>query len=118
MRPEGPLLRGMGERDSRKASSATVFHYSCALAQGDWCSRPALTCGQVCCLRNLRVLDPGQMFYDVLAVGIPCIDAVSEMGAIIYRHFSFPQSSSASRLTAGAVGILALDPMARAAGPI
>jgi len=58
------------------------------------------------------------MFYDVLAVGIPCIDAVSEMGAIIYRHFSFPQSSSASRLTAGAVGILALDPMARAAGPI
>src|SRR5207237_2439253 len=75
---------------SHKASSATVFDYSCALAQGDWCSRPALTCGQVCCLRNLRVLDAGQVFYDVLAVGIPRIDAVSEMGAIIYRHFSFP----------------------------
>src|SRR5205085_8389305 len=90
------------------ASSATVFDYSCALAQGDWCSRPALTCGQVCCLRNLRVLDAGQVFYDVLAVGIPRIDAVSEMGAIIYHHFSFPQSSSASRLTAGAVGFLLL----------
>ena len=108
MRPEGPLLRGMGERDSRKASSATVFHYSCALAQGDWCSRPALTCGLVGCLCDLKVLDPSQVFYDVLAIGIPRIDAVSEMGAIIYRHFSFPQSSSASRLTAGAVGFLLL----------
>jgi hypothetical protein len=33
------------------------------------------------CLRNLQVLDAGQVLYDVLAVGIPRIDAVSEMGA-------------------------------------
>src|SRR5437660_605648 len=77
MRTEGPLLRRMGERHSHKASSATVFHYSCALAQGDWCSRPALTCGLVGCLCDLKVLDPSQVFYDVLAIGIPRIDAVS-----------------------------------------
>jgi hypothetical protein len=40
--------------------------------------------------------------YDILAVGIPRIDAISEMGAIVYRHFCLPQSSSSSRLTAGA----------------
>jgi hypothetical protein len=45
----------------------------------------------------LKVLNAGQVFYDVLAVGIPRVDAVSEMGAIVYRHFSLPQSSSASR---------------------
>jgi hypothetical protein len=50
---------------------------------------PALTCGQVRCHRNLQVLDAGQVLYDVLAVGIPRIDAVSEMGAIVYRHRSF-----------------------------
>jgi len=49
------------------------------------------------------------VFYDVLAVGIPRIDAVSEMGAIIYRHFSFPQSSSASRFTASHAGFLHLS---------
>ena len=60
---------------------------------------PALTCGQVRCLRNLKVLDAGQVLYDVLAVSIPRIDAVSETGAIVYRHFCLPQSSSASRFT-------------------
>jgi hypothetical protein len=50
----------------------------------------------------LKVLDAGQVLYDFLAVGIPRIDAVSKMGAIVYRHFSLPQSSSASRFTAGA----------------
>jgi hypothetical protein len=51
----------------------------------------------------LKVLDAGQVFYDVLAVGIPRVDAVSEMGAIVYRHFSLP-SSSASRFTAAQAG--------------
>jgi hypothetical protein len=51
---------------------------------------PALTCGQIRCHRKLKVLDAGQVLYDVLAVGIPRIDAVSEMGAIVYRHFSLP----------------------------
>src|SRR5258707_559193 len=74
--------------------------------RGGWDARPALTCGQVRCLRNLKVLDAGQMLYDVLAVGIPRIDAVSEMGAIVYRHRSLPQSSSASRFTLGAAGFL------------
>jgi hypothetical protein len=54
-------------------------------------------------------LDAGQVFYDVLAVGIPRVDAVSEMGAIVYRHFSLPQSSSASRFTAGATGFFILS---------
>jgi hypothetical protein len=84
----------LAKRHSHKPSLATVFDYSCALAQGDWCPGPALTCGQVRCFRNLKVLDAGQVLYDVLAVGIPCIDAVSEMGAIVYRHRSLPQSSS------------------------
>jgi hypothetical protein len=54
-----------------QAESPTVFDYSSALAQGDWCPGPALTCGQIRCLRNLKVLDAGQVLYDFLAVGIP-----------------------------------------------
>ncbi len=79
----------LAKRHSHNPSPATVFDYSCALAQGDWCPGPALTCGQIRCHRNLKVLDAGQVLYDVLAVGIPRIDAVSEMGAIVYRHRSF-----------------------------
>jgi hypothetical protein len=50
----------------------------------------------------LKVLDAGQVLYDVLAVSIPRIDAVSETAAIVYRHFFLPHSSSSSRFTAGA----------------
>jgi hypothetical protein len=76
------------ERENRARRRVSRLN-SCALAQGDWCPGPALTCGQVRCHRNLQVLDAGQVLYDVLAVGIPRIDAVSEMGAIVYRHRSF-----------------------------
>ena len=80
----------LAKRHSHKPSLATVFDYSCALAQGDWCPGPALTCGQVRCLRDLKVLDACQVFCDVLALGVPHVDAVSEMGAIVYRHFPLP----------------------------
>jgi len=80
----------VSEAHSHNPSPATVFDYSCALAQGDWCPGPALTCGQVRCLRDLKVLDACQVFCDVLALGVPRVDAVSEMGAIVYRHFSLP----------------------------
>ena len=56
-------------RSLHKPSPPTVLDYSCALAQGDWCLGPALTCGQVRCLRNLKVLDAGQVLYDVLVSG-------------------------------------------------
>jgi hypothetical protein len=38
----------------------------------------------------LKVFDTSQVLCDVLAVGIPHVDAVSEMGAIVYRHRSLP----------------------------
>jgi hypothetical protein len=38
--------------------------------------------------------------------------------ALRYRNFSLPQSFSASRFTAGRIRVLALDPMARAAGTV
>jgi ABC-type uncharacterized transport system substrate-binding protein len=41
--------------------------------------------------------------------GIPRIDAVSEMGAILYRHRSLPQSSSSSRFTAAQAGFFDLS---------
>jgi hypothetical protein len=59
-----------GAPHSHKPHLATVFDYSWPLAQGDWCPRPALTCGQVRCLRNLKVLDASQVLYDVLAFGV------------------------------------------------
>ena len=86
-----------------------VFNDSRALAQGDWCPGPTLTSSLVGRLRELKVFDTSQVLYDVLAVGIPHVDAVSEMGAIVYRHFSLPQSSSASRFTAGAAGFFILS---------
>jgi hypothetical protein len=52
----------------------------------DWCPGPARTSSLVGRLRELKVFDTSQVLYDVLAVGIPHVDAVSEMGAIVYRH--------------------------------
>jgi hypothetical protein len=57
----------------------------------------------------LKVLDTGEVLYNVLAVGIPHVDAVSETGAIVYRHFSLLQSSSASRFTAAQAGFFDLS---------
>ena len=59
------------EWHSHKPSPATVFDYSRALAQGDWCLGPALARGHVGRHRDLRVLDTSQVLYDVLAIGIP-----------------------------------------------
>src|SRR6516164_3954199 len=56
---------------SHKARPATIFDYSRALAQGDWCLGPALARGHVGRHRDLRVLDTSQVLYDVLAIGIP-----------------------------------------------
>jgi hypothetical protein len=49
------------------------------------------------------------VLYDVLAVSIPRIDAVSETGAIVYRRFFLPHSSSSSRFTAGAFAFFILS---------
>jgi hypothetical protein len=89
--------RGGHRRSLPKPYSPIVFDDSRALAQGDWCPGPAVTGCQVGCLRELKVFDTSQVLYDVLAIGIPQVDAVSEMRAVVYRHFSLPQSSSASR---------------------
>src|SRR6266566_585869 len=50
-----------------------------------------------------------KVLYDVLAVSIPRIDAVSETGAIVYRHFFLPHSSSSSRFTAGVFAFFILS---------
>jgi hypothetical protein len=105
--PEQPakLLCGACERHSHKPSPATVFDYSRALAQGDWCPGPALARGHVGRHRDLRVLDTSQVLYDVLAIGIPQIDAVSEMRAVVYRHFRLPLHRRRGRvLELGPVG--------------
>ena len=59
------------EWHSHKPRPATVFDYSRALAQGDWCLGPALARGHVGRHRDLSVLDTSQVLYDVLAIGIP-----------------------------------------------
>jgi hypothetical protein len=60
-------------------------------------------------LRESKVFDTSQVFYDVLALGVPHVDAVSKTRAIVYRHFSLPQSSSASRFTAAQAGFFDLS---------
>ena len=98
--------RGGHRRSLPKPYSPIVFDDSRALAQGDWCPGPAVTGCQVGCLRELKVFDTSQVLYDVLAIGIPQVDAVSEMRAVVYRHFSLPQSSSASRSPQARPGLL------------
>src|SRR4029450_310438 len=86
--PASPL------RSLHKAFPPIVFNDVHAFAKSDWCPGPSLAGCPVGRLRELEVFDPSQVLYDLLAVGIPCIDAVREMGAIAYRHRSLPQSSS------------------------
>ena len=105
--------RGGHRRSLPKPYSPIVFDDSRALAQGDWCPGPAVTGCQVGCLRELKVFDTSQVLYDVLAIGIPQVDAVSEMRAVVYRHFSLPQSFSASRHQSEELKLLA-----RTVGPI
>jgi len=54
--------------------------------------------------RNLVILDAGDVLDDAFPVSSPRIDAEGEMRSRLHRHRSFPQSSSASRFTAGAAG--------------
>ena len=98
--PASPL------RSLHKAFPPIVFNDVHAFAKGDWCPGPSFAGCQVGRLRELEVFDPSQVLYDVLAIGIPHVDAVSKTRAIVYRHFSLPQSSSASRLMAGYPAVL------------
>jgi hypothetical protein len=84
-----------------KSFPPIVFNDVHAFAKGDWCPGPSFAGCQVGRLRELEVFDPSQVLYDVLALGIPHVDAVSKTRAIVYRHLSLPQSSSASRFMAG-----------------
>jgi hypothetical protein len=103
--PASPL------RSLHKAFPPIVFNDVHAFAKSDWCPGPSLAGCPVGRLRELEVFDPSQVLYDVLAIGIPHVDAVSKTRAIVYRHFSLPQSSSASRFTAGASRFLNLSRM-------
>jgi hypothetical protein len=65
---------------------------------------PTFTGGVVGGERNLVILDAGDVLDDAFPVSSPRIDAEGEMRSRFHRRRSFPQSSSASRLTAGAAG--------------
>ena len=83
-RPASPL------RSLHKAFPPIVFNDVHAFAKSDWCPGPSLAGCPVGRLRELEVFDPSQVLYDVLAIGIPHVDAVSKTRAIVYRHFSLP----------------------------
>jgi len=85
--PASPL------RSLHKAFPPIVFNDVHAFAKSDWCPGPSLAGCPVGRLRELEVFDPSQVLYDVLAIGIPHVDAVSKTRAIVYRHFSLPYSS-------------------------
>jgi hypothetical protein len=89
LRRSSRQYRPRRHRSLPKSGPAIVFDDLCALAQSDWCPGPAPTCSQVGRLRELKVLDASQMIYNVLAVGIPHVDAVSETGAV-KSPFQFP----------------------------
>ena len=50
--------RGLKESGHVEGENVTIAYRwaPCALAQGDWCPRPTLTCGQVGCLRKLMLV--------------------------------------------------------------
>src|SRR6266511_5958892 len=87
--PASPL------RSLHKAFPPIVFNDVHAFAKSDWCPGPSLAGCPVGRLGELEVFDPSQVLYDVLAIGIPHVDAISKTRAIVYRHFFLPQSSSA-----------------------
>jgi hypothetical protein len=57
-----------------------------------------------CASRQARAASDGTQEHK-----FPRIDAVSETGAIVYRHFFLPYSSSSSRFTAGAAEFFILS---------
>jgi hypothetical protein len=70
-----------------------------ALAQRDGRAGPALDRGPIGRLRHLEILDAGNVLDEVVAAGIPHVDAESEMSPRRHRYCSLPQFCSASRFT-------------------
>ena len=80
------------------------------LPQGDRRARPALAGGAVSGKCNRIVLDAGDVFDDAFAVRCPSIDAEGEVSSRRgHLRPLLPQSSSASRFTAGAAGFFILS---------
>src|SRR5262249_60696025 len=94
------------------ADTPAVLDHSCALPQRDGRPRPALAGRAKRGERNVKVLDARDLFDDALAIWRPRVDAEGEMRprllSLLHRHRFLPQSSSASRFTAGCFGFLLL----------
>src|SRR5262245_34796610 len=79
------------------------------MPQGGRRAGPAFAGGSESSERNLIVLDACDVLHDAFAVGCPGIHAEGEMRPYLHRHRFLPQSSSASRFTAGAFGFFILS---------
>src|SRR5262245_11002488 len=80
------------------------------LPQGDRRARPALAGGAISGECNRIVLDAGDVFDDAFAVRCPSIDAEGEVSSRRgHLRPLLPQSSSASRFTAGAARFFILS---------
>src|SRR5262249_29606179 len=94
------------------AQAATVLDPSRALSQGDGYTGPAFAGSAESGAGKLVILDAGDLLYDAFGVGCPSIDAEGEAHPRLIRlshRQRLPQSSSASRFTAGAAGFLNLS---------
>src|SRR5262245_3838823 len=95
-KPAALLLTG------HHAQAPAVLDHSRTLPQGDGGTGPAFAGGAVCGERDLIVLDTGNMLHDAFAVRRPGIDAEGEVSSQrAHLRPLLPQSSSASRFTAG-----------------
>src|SRR5262245_56185910 len=91
------------------AQTPAILDHSNALPQGDGSARPAFAGSAEGGERNLIVFDASDVLDDAFAVRCPGIDPEGEVSPrfglrVCHRR----QSSSASRLTAGAAGFLIL----------
>src|SRR5262249_24909055 len=94
----------------RHAQTPTVLDYSRTLPQGDGCAGPAFAGGAVGSECNLIVFDACDVLDDAFAVRGPGIDAERKVSSRRgHVRLFLPQSSSASRFTAGAFGFFILS---------
>jgi hypothetical protein len=99
------LLRAVdsGGASFHHSRPAAVTNDAGALSQNDRCIRPPRDCLAPYRFGQYVIIDAGQVLLD-LARRVKHVDSVDKMRSRFHRQRCLPQSSSASRLTAGAAG--------------
>ena len=92
-----------GRPVSSEPGAPTIEHDTGTLSQRDGCIGPTLQCGFIGRTRDRLILDAGNMLDDVVAISIPDVDPMGEVGPCRHRIRSRSSLASVNRASLSGV---------------